>query len=738
MRKKRAQVSLFIIIGIILLFTIFTILFFRTKQAEGETTVDIARITEEIPSELQPVKTFVEGCILATGIEALKLIGVHGGYIGLEPSDSVYTKSSFSTEPQTNKPTKYDALTVSPDWKIAYWWYMESPNKCNSDCQFSSGLPPLYRNQGDNAIELQVDRYIEMNIGKCLRNFDSFRRKGMDITNTSDIKVTTTVAENDVVFFVDFPLRIEWAEGVSTASQFITSADVNLRKMYKLAVEITETQANQHFLEGYTLHLIGAYSGLDENKLPPMAGTELDFRPKKWRMSDIENKLTGILTHYINVLQATRTRNFDVNAIFFPDDPIKTGLYRLSIIPLEEDWYPEFDVQFTYLGWPMYLYITSGGVVGPRDSISIPLISMFLPIQKYDVPYDVSYPVMVSLFDHAALKRKGYPFYFALESNVRNNQAFTTDSVQLTTVTMDSGMSTQLCEDIMMTSGNVTFRVMDKEGNYIERALVIFSEGDGSACFIGETDETGFFDGKFPRGGLGSLVIKHPDFATYSKTPFRAKKDPEVTDLGVIYMNKYIYKNATAKKIDLNKVDIHKGNIAHPCPKYKWKPDKFVNLAPTEHAVIILEREKETPFDDDVVAAFDSWGTNFSESRLIPGNYSARFMLIQENVTIIIPAMKECIRGSFCWPGVCLQAEDFDEEVYAKNSAYASGMFEIKVYITDAMYNSNYLEFKLPSFNIEEAHPQSHMDQEKMQDEVDDYVHDHKDQFRYPRYVPTS
>ncbi|MCX6706514.1 MAG: hypothetical protein NT001_00005, partial [Candidatus Woesearchaeota archaeon] len=82
MQKKKAQTTLFILIGVVILFSVVAIVFFRSGQVKIE---KIPQITEETPTEMQPLRAFVQECISKTGLEAVKLIGAHGGYISLDP-----------------------------------------------------------------------------------------------------------------------------------------------------------------------------------------------------------------------------------------------------------------------------------------------------------------------------------------------------------------------------------------------------------------------------------------------------------------------------------------------------------------------------------------------------------------------------------------------------------------------------------------------------------------------------
>ena len=77
--KKRSQVTLFIIIGIVLLFLVLGILYMRAiLEPDGP-----------ILAEKDPVKLYVEQCLGIVSEEALGYIGMQAGYVDTEGADTV-------------------------------------------------------------------------------------------------------------------------------------------------------------------------------------------------------------------------------------------------------------------------------------------------------------------------------------------------------------------------------------------------------------------------------------------------------------------------------------------------------------------------------------------------------------------------------------------------------------------------------------------------------------------------
>ena len=72
MLKKRGQITVFIIIGLLVLLTYFVLTYYKKSTIEE---------TELIMPELIPVQQFVETCTQNIAEEAIDLIGINGGYI---------------------------------------------------------------------------------------------------------------------------------------------------------------------------------------------------------------------------------------------------------------------------------------------------------------------------------------------------------------------------------------------------------------------------------------------------------------------------------------------------------------------------------------------------------------------------------------------------------------------------------------------------------------------------------
>ena len=99
-RKKRGQVTVFIIIGLLVLLTYFLLSYYKKETIEER---------ELIEPEFIPVQEYVETCTKTLAREAVDIIGVNGGYI--------YFPRWIERNPRS-----YLQLSPIGEMKNPYWW----------------------------------------------------------------------------------------------------------------------------------------------------------------------------------------------------------------------------------------------------------------------------------------------------------------------------------------------------------------------------------------------------------------------------------------------------------------------------------------------------------------------------------------------------------------------------------------------------------------------------------------
>ncbi len=610
-KNKKSQITVFIIIGIIILGGVGLYAALRKEEIRGDLAPEQI-ITEEVPSELRPISLLIENCLTQTAKEGLTKLGERGGFIDL-------VKYGINTKEDT---TSSDAVQFSQgsDYSVAYWWHLSSPNECSGNCQFTI-IPEnkLYLKKRANkpSIESQLEDYINENIRGCLNNFKEVRAQGFKVDEKGDPKTTITVTQNDIAAYLEYPIVAERATK-QELSKFLVRLPLNIGKLYDVALLLTQMQGEYNILEKDALNLLVAYSGVDRNKLPPMSETEfLVGQEVTWEKSKVGEKIQEILTSNIKLLQVYGTRNYAPYQ--FQGNQLLESLYNSGMLfQGSEDW-SDLEVNINYIPfWKIYFDIDCDGETCRPESISSDMFGSLFGLQEYHFVYDLSFPVEVEIYDPTAFNNQGYRFKFFLEGNIRANEPLETDFTPIEGIFLEA---TMLCDDNKRTSGNITIDVKDyMAGGPVDDVKIAYSSYE-ETCLIGET-KNGTFKGKFPVM-LGGTVSFLKDSYIPNSQRFDTKMDKE--DQLQVSLKPKLTKKFTVKKRIMTK------------ERYGWVLDGIEDLREGEEVLVTLTRKEslqEGVFTSS--AAYTANQTEPGEIEIAPGAYDISISLLY-NKPIKIP-----------------------------------------------------------------------------------------------------
>ncbi len=403
--NKKAQITIYIIIGIVILFSIATAIYVANR---------LLAPPEEISAVDRPIKDYIEICVQQVGEEVLIPIGAHAGY--LDPLDPVLSGQDIFV---SSDPAEGDALLVSEITRdiIPYWFYMSTENTCK-ECMLESLQPSIEQIKG------QVDGYVEAHLEDCLNSFEPFLEQGY-IFETGEVNSDVLLAEESTRFLVNYPVTVKKLDVTTKMENFVADVDVPFKKMYYLASEITKQEREKAFLESVVFHFISLHTGLEMSKLPPLGGITHDKVLVTWFKPMVEMNLQQLLLSYIPLIQLYNTK--EAKQITSGENAFEQGFYKALYLKFLKEKYP-LDVNFMYLEWPVYFDITprNGDILTGEVHIQEFPFNFAPAFQTnyYEFYYDVSAPVMIEIRDPDALNGNGYSFLFALEANVRDNKNF--------------------------------------------------------------------------------------------------------------------------------------------------------------------------------------------------------------------------------------------------------------------------------------------------------------------------
>ncbi|MBI4149362.1 hypothetical protein HY491_02860, partial [Candidatus Woesearchaeota archaeon] len=234
---RKSQITLFIIIGLVIILAVgATIYITRTVEFQRETAIPQA---EQISTQFEPVRQYIQSCLRQTGIQALQLIGQQGGYAYPEEQGIIAIEQA---------PTESTAVTFSRD--VPYWHYLESRNSCSGDCRLSNRLH--LRLLGDTAVNKELDKYINRELANCL-DFTALNAQGFTITMAGSPESRTVIGESDVTFSAQLPVDIRQGNARQKLEQFVSPLGYNFKALYDTASQLADEMRSSSFLELATL-----------------------------------------------------------------------------------------------------------------------------------------------------------------------------------------------------------------------------------------------------------------------------------------------------------------------------------------------------------------------------------------------------------------------------------------------------------------------------------------------------
>lgn len=481
--NKKAQITLFIIIGIVILIITVGIVYMSGYKFEKDLQTVEQPMLEDIPKEANPVRFFVTQCLERTAENAFTVLGSQGGYIETQ-----------SLSPRNIDPTNADSIKFGAA-TIPYWHYLKSNNR-KSEYKFSSAMPSTVRNPQsllDMSVQAQVDRYVENNLKICLNNFNQLKEQGFTIS-TEIPKVTTSIRDTDVLVKLNYPMHVRKSREIHDLEEFYTILPVNFKKIFEMANTLTQMHEQFNYTETTTMNLISTFSTMDQNKLPPIRATSNSRT--FWIKQNVKNTLTEILITHLPKIQIVGTENYVTLNTQPGLDTNAHEMFNINILDLD---YKDLEINHIYNRFPIYFDIANvqGEQIGP-SSMSQSFLGFSYSQNDYVAKYDISYPIIVEIKDTEAFEKQGYNFFFALESNIRNNRPIRDGS---SVTNLDVGGETLLCDPALRATDLIKVEAQEDMDVY-------YQCGTEVSCHIGKTDSAGVLEKKFPicqRGGIVRL-----------------------------------------------------------------------------------------------------------------------------------------------------------------------------------------------------------------------------------------
>ncbi len=421
---KKGQITLFVILGLIILILVSIVIFMSGERADQPPLEKVFQA--QYSERLQPLANDISFCIGVLGQEAFEKLGAQSGYI-----------YPFSTKLNLQPEHINDGLELFEGSGVIlpYWYSIESSPRC-SNCSMKFNVPPL---TGDSprSIASQVEKYVEDNILTCVNDFNDYE---FDMDISSGVPEATVIFREESTFIgLDWPIDVVFGDGANASMNVYNDVlDLEFSRMYDLALDVLnqmELYGEDKVLESLTGEVISILSlGGKDAVIPPVEGpTITTFQaPKIWDLRESKQIIKEGLSENLNYLQIIGSRDSFIslnNDAYF--DSIYSGFQRK--LYTDDEFLSRTRIRFEYQpNWPLYLDVTpSFGHIAMPNSEFMSLIFFQMGMTRYRFSYDVTYPVVVVLEEPFAFDGKGYTFQFAYEVNIRNNNAYNNETIFL-------------------------------------------------------------------------------------------------------------------------------------------------------------------------------------------------------------------------------------------------------------------------------------------------------------------
>ena len=216
----KSQISLFLIIGIILLASVAVI-----YTANRNNSVNDLRDTSDISLELasSQVKNIVEQC-MAIAVEKgiFDKLALHGGYIETDVNESYGIYESVEYFPFLRE-------------KVPYWYKNRTRR-----------IPSVYD------MEISLGRYILAETEKCL-NLSEFEKSGVKVSKpdydyvrnkfnfgSSGISIRASMNYEDVTIDLHYPIALEYDSEIFTVDEYQVKLPINFLRDYETGLLVLE------------------------------------------------------------------------------------------------------------------------------------------------------------------------------------------------------------------------------------------------------------------------------------------------------------------------------------------------------------------------------------------------------------------------------------------------------------------------------------------------------------------
>jgi hypothetical protein len=225
--QKRGQMTVFVIIGILLVIIIGIIFYLYGNKLKVQTEEEVKFDSSSIDS----IKTFIQDCINKNSLDAVNLVGKHGGEI-----QPLFYQSWCYPETRTCD-------------KISYLCYTTEYSSCYNKKPFLKDYA-----------EKEIYNYMKSKLNNCI-DLEKFRNSGFNIEKNGELKFNVSIGDYATIVNVNYPLTISKGDSSLKLDKFSKQIDVPLGRLIKNAESLVLLAQQNPSYNSFAEALIFASNG---------------------------------------------------------------------------------------------------------------------------------------------------------------------------------------------------------------------------------------------------------------------------------------------------------------------------------------------------------------------------------------------------------------------------------------------------------------------------------------------
>jgi len=388
--EKRGQITLFFIIGIILVIIVGIVLALNFTIWKGDLDAT-AQARQEIPEKIRPVAYQLDNCLSKISDDAVELLSIQGGYIDI-PYDDI---------PTTEYTPVGRELYILPFTNLkTSVWFREKGN----------GVPET-NIPAKSYMESELEAYINSQFITCLEDTENFMQEGYYLTTTATtITTKAKIFDGLVKIETAFPITVTFEDANALLTKYTATVEFPLGRLYKVALDIIKNEMNAYTIENKVIDTLIAY-----DPEIPYANLDTSCSDKTWSKNEVRARLMDVLERNMGVLKAKGSKY-----------ELQDDKFKYMELDLLDSGTKDLTINFMYSSsWPTMIDIQpSEGDILRSESLNTgkggeytQYLTQFMCINEYNFIYDIKFPIMITITDN-----KDNSFSFATEVVIDNNQ----------------------------------------------------------------------------------------------------------------------------------------------------------------------------------------------------------------------------------------------------------------------------------------------------------------------------